>query len=388
MPLDADRIAAALLEGTKAIIAKELGPLRAEAADLRVKNAALEARLAEVEERGGALVDMKSGLDAVCAKIDGITIPDVSGFVCKNDLPEQPDLSGFATLEHVQSVADTIAGAIAGLPAPKDFGPEIEAVKAAIPAAPDMSGMATKEDLAEIKAAIPEAKDFGPDIEALAQRLSADVAAYKVEAVAGVAEIEKRLAGLPEPDLSGFATKAEVAEVRSAIPTIPDAPDLSGFATKDALAEAVAAIRIPDPIPGRPGDGIASAKQNDDGELILKLTSGETLNVGKVRGADGIGFDDMTAEDGEREFALVFRKNEREVRHVFAKSGFWDRGVWKDGEAYQKGDAVTFGGSVFFAQKATTDKPMTSDAWRMSVKRGRDGVNGKVPEPRPETVKR
>ena len=76
------------------------------------------------------------------------------------------------------------------------------------------------------------------------------------------------------------------------------------------------------------------------------------------------------------------------MRHAFAKSGFWDRGVWKDGEEYQKGDVVTFGGSVFFAQKATADKPTTSDAWRMSVKRGRDGANGKVPEPRPETVKR
>lgn len=52
-----------------------------------------------------------------------------------------------------------------------------------------------------------------------------------------------------------------------------------------------------------------------------------------------------------------------------------DRGVWREGE-YEKGDSVTFGGSVFIAQRDTNDRPETSDSWRLAVKRGRDGRDG------------
>jgi hypothetical protein len=38
---------------------------------------------------------------------------------------------------------------------------------------------------------------------------------------------------------------------------------------------------------------------------------------------------------------------------------------------------VSFGGSAFIAQRDTTDKPESSDAWRLAVKRGRDGKPGK-----------
>lgn len=53
-----------------------------------------------------------------------------------------------------------------------------------------------------------------------------------------------------------------------------------------------------------------------------------------------------------------------------------DRGIYKQGDAYSKGDVTTWDGSMWIAQKATDDKPGTSDAWRLSVKRGRDGRDG------------
>jgi len=55
-----------------------------------------------------------------------------------------------------------------------------------------------------------------------------------------------------------------------------------------------------------------------------------------------------------------------------------DRGVWRDGE-YKSGDHVSWDGSGWIAQRATTDKPGTSDAWRLSTKRGRDGKDGAAP---------
>lgn len=52
-----------------------------------------------------------------------------------------------------------------------------------------------------------------------------------------------------------------------------------------------------------------------------------------------------------------------------------DRGVWREGE-HEAGDHVSWDGSGWIAQRATTDKPGTSDAWRLSTKRGRDGKDG------------
>lgn len=52
--------------------------------------------------------------------------------------------------------------------------------------------------------------------------------------------------------------------------------------------------------------------------------------------------------------------------------------IWKDGE-YEHGDVVTWAGSSWHCQADTTDKPGTSDNWRLMVKRGSDGKNGDKP---------
>ncbi len=51
------------------------------------------------------------------------------------------------------------------------------------------------------------------------------------------------------------------------------------------------------------------------------------------------------------------------------------RGVWSEGLGVcRKGDAVTFGGSLWICRaEETTDKPGTSPAWQLAVKKGRDG---------------
>lgn len=48
------------------------------------------------------------------------------------------------------------------------------------------------------------------------------------------------------------------------------------------------------------------------------------------------------------------------------------REVWKEGE-YEKGDAATYGGSLWIAKEDTNEVPGTSKAWQLAVKKGRDG---------------
>jgi len=58
-----------------------------------------------------------------------------------------------------------------------------------------------------------------------------------------------------------------------------------------------------------------------------------------------------------------------------------DRGVYVQGKTYEKGDSVSFGGSLWIAQRDTEaiEKPGDgSPAWRLAVKHGRDGREGKV----------
>lgn len=52
-----------------------------------------------------------------------------------------------------------------------------------------------------------------------------------------------------------------------------------------------------------------------------------------------------------------------------------ERGVYQAGKAYEKSDIVTFSGSQFIATRDTTEKemPEKSPAWRLIVKRGKDG---------------
>lgn len=51
-------------------------------------------------------------------------------------------------------------------------------------------------------------------------------------------------------------------------------------------------------------------------------------------------------------------------------------GVYKSGEDYVKGDFVTFSGSLWHCNEATTEKPGQSKAWTLAVKRGRDAKEG------------
>lgn len=54
-----------------------------------------------------------------------------------------------------------------------------------------------------------------------------------------------------------------------------------------------------------------------------------------------------------------------------------DQGVYKIETTYERGDGVSYAGSWWIAQESTQDRPQSSKAWRLAVKRGQDGKDGK-----------
>lgn len=102
-------------------------------------------------------------------------------------------------------------------------------------------------------------------------------------------------------------------------------------------------------------------------------------------GFDGVGFDDLDLVHDERGVFLRFVKGEnvKEFRLPIVV----DRGVFKAGQTYNKGDGTTWGGSFWIAQEETTEKPDSGKGWRCAVKRGRDGRDGKDGERGPEGQK-
>lgn len=139
---------------------------------------------------------------------------------------------------------------------------------------------------------------------------------------------------------------------------------------------------------GKDGAGIADLLIDRAGELVATFTDGRVKSLGPVvgrdgrdgvdgkdgeRGADGLGPDHLKVEqaDDGRTIRLSLREGETfELRFPVVL----DRGVFKEGEHYAQGDAVSWGGSVWIAQRSTDEKPDgPNSGWRLAVKRGRDG---------------
>lgn len=141
------------------------------------------------------------------------------------------------------------------------------------------------------------------------------------------------------------------------------------------VEKAVAAIRLPQD--GKDAANIVEALK-DSGELVLTLQDGRLIRTGirdGEKGKDGFGFDDMDAcvLDDDRTIELSFRRGAEEKAFTFKWPTVIDRGVWREGETYQRGDAVTWAGSLWIAQEETQEKPDSGKGFRLAVKKGRDG---------------
>jgi hypothetical protein len=90
-----------------------------------------------------------------------------------------------------------------------------------------------------------------------------------------------------------------------------------------------------------------------------------------VEGIDAVN----VVQNGDREFSVTMVKSSgAEVVQKFALPIQIYKGVYRDDEAYEAHDNVTWGGSQWTSTKAAnTDKPGSSDAWVLCVKAGRPG---------------
>lgn len=59
------------------------------------------------------------------------------------------------------------------------------------------------------------------------------------------------------------------------------------------------------------------------------------------------------------------------------------RGVYREGETYERGDTATWAGSLWHANEKTADKPGDGSKWSLAVKKGRDGKDGEKGETGP-----
>lgn len=91
---------------------------------------------------------------------------------------------------------------------------------------------------------------------------------------------------------------------------------------------------------------------------------------------DGFGFDDMTVDyDGERTLILRFTRGDDTKEFPINLPIPIYRGVYKNDNSYRKGDAMTWGGSVWIAKDDTNNHPRDGVSWQLAVKAGRDGRN-------------
>lgn len=68
---------------------------------------------------------------------------------------------------------------------------------------------------------------------------------------------------------------------------------------------------------------------------------------------------------------------ESQCTETFSMPALLDRGIFRDGTEYEKGDVVTWDSSMWIClADATKAKPATAD-WRMSVRKGQNGKDGK-----------
>jgi len=226
--------------------------------------------------------------------------------------------------------------------------------------------------VAEIEAKQIEVGETGPEI------ITLDVVSGMVtDAVAkSVAEIE-----LPQPapaaEVDMEAVAALIDKAVSSIPHPQDGQSCDMDEVKATLAELVKGIELP---VAKDGVGLADALIDADGQLVLTMTDGRTKTLSRVVGKDAEPIPPFTLDDfdivptDERTIEMRFTHGNECHTFELAFPVPVYRGVFSAGETYERGDLVTWGGSMWHCEEAKGAKPDAPDGgWKLAVKRGRDG---------------
>jgi hypothetical protein len=209
-----------------------------------------------------------------------------------------------------------------------------------------------------------------------------------------------------DPEVVAAMVSDAVGKAVSSIPapqdgksvTVEDIAPLIEESVSAAISEAVKAIPVPkDGKDGKDGrDGLdAVTPILKDGVLIFTMSDGSVKEVGKVAGADGKDgsngkdgrdgfslehFDATLMKDG-RTILLTFEQGDMTFKAEMGVPAMIYRGVYKEGQEYERGDTVTWGGSLWHCDAdKTVEKPDSVQRhWTLAAKKGRDGKAGKDP---------
>lgn len=262
------------------------------------------------------------------------------------------------------------------------IGVELEQIRAAIPSEDAIAELA-RDVATSVVSDLPKpengmdgksvtVEDVAPMIEAEIEKRFAVIRVPK-DGEPGKDADPNEVAGLVREMISEdmAALRESIAsEIKNEIPELPDIPAM----IDDAVATALSNLPTP-----KDGVGLAGAHIDRDGILTLTMTDGKQVPLGKVQGADGVGFDDIKTffREDERTLVIQFMKGDRTLEFEHELSIPIHRGVWRDGSEYRKGDNVTFGGSTWIALKHEPEgKPGFGGEWMLITKKGKDGRDG------------
>lgn len=324
------------------------------------KDADMDALRAFIVDQVKAIPAPKDGASVVVEDVAPMIREEVRAQVAEQmKLIPAPQDGKSITLQDAQPVLDD---AIAALRAAADA-----AIAEPLQAAKQLQAT-LEESISELRQ--PEdgksvsMEDVRPVIDAAIQqiRIEADeaIAVPLKMAEAAREELLKALGGLRQPEDGKSMTVEQLMPV-----------------VEEAVKKAVEVLPAP-----KDGVGLAGAFIDRNGELNLTLTNGEMKSLGRVDGKDGapgLGFDDLTVEyDGERTIKLKMERGEMVKESSIVLPVNIDRGIYSESKQYEAGDSVTWAGSYWIAQRATSLKPDSADSgWRLAVKRGRDGKDGR-----------
>lgn len=241
--------------------------------------------------------------------------------------------------------------------------------------------------------------EFGKQMAAIVREATAPL-------LARIAELEKSLAGIVIPDVEQVARAAadmipapaemEPVTVESLRPVIEAAVDdaVKSIPTPEVgkeeamgelkahLADLVKHVQLPTP----PSvDEVAAVFERRFSDLTLswERQARDTFEKAADRipvpkdGKDALPLEsfDLSLGDDDRTVTVKMQAGETVVEKSIRLATVLDRGQFKAGEAYERGDGVSHGSSFWIAQKDNPDgvPGMGKSDWRLAVKKGRDG---------------
>ena len=297
------------------------------------------------------------------------------------------------TSEEIQPLVEAaVERAVKELPAPKDgHTPTSEEIQPLVEAAVER---AVAELPAPKDGHTPTPEEIQPLVEAAVERAVEPLqqrAIENTEAILGrIRHVERAVAELPAPKDGKSVTADDVKPMLAdmVLEATRSASEPAVKAYLDSLvaqcvAEAVKAL--PKPADGRDALDLhvlpaINAEKSYPRGTFAKHLGGLWRAFEATDGMRGweciveglVGVD--VAQEGDRKFVVTATTSSgASTAKEFTVPVMIYRGIYREQTTYDEGDTVTWAGSTWVCRRVTSDKPGQSDAWGLSVKKGRDG---------------